>query len=71
MNQNIDAQDGKAQNGIDVRSLQIYTRAEFRPRADEFAMDTLDQLANRLHSLCNASFASVLTDEAKQLVGMQ
>ncbi len=71
MNQNIDAQEMKSHTGADVRSLQIFTRAEFRPEPEQFDLQDLDKISNHLHTLCNSQFSGILTDDAKQMVGMR
>lgn len=70
MNQNVDAQDAKTHTGMEVRSLQIFTRAEFRPEPEQFVVQDLDDIADQLHILCNGAFSSILTDSAKQMVGL-
>lgn len=71
MNQNVDAQDAKSHTGMDVRSLQIFTRAEFRPEPEQFVVGDLDVISNQLHVLCNEHFSSILTGAAKQMVGLE
>jgi uncharacterized protein (TIGR04255 family) len=71
MNQNIDAQDAKTHTGFDVRSLHLFTRAEFRPKPEQFDPKDLDEIANQLHSLCDTHFSSVLTAAAKRSVGLE
>lgn len=70
MNQNVDAQDAKTHTGALVRSLQIFTRAEFRPQPEQFRVEDLRAIADQLHVLCNFHFASILTDDAKNMVGL-
>lgn len=70
MNQNFDAQDGKTPTGTNVRSVQIFTRAEFRPRSGQFRVDGLEELAHELHILCNDRFYAALTEHARNMIGM-
>lgn len=71
VNQNVDAQDAKSHTGTDVRSIQIFTRAEFRPDPEQFTVEELEEVSNKLHTLCNRHFSLILTDSAKQMVGLR
>ena len=69
VNQNFDAQDGQTPTGQEVRSIQILTKAEFRPRPEQFMVEDLAAIANQLHHVCNANFAASLTEDAKKMIG--
>ncbi|WP_289155608.1 TIGR04255 family protein [uncultured Salipiger sp.] len=71
VNQNFDAQDGQTPTGTDVRSLQILTKAEFRPKPDQFSVVDLEVIVKQLHDICNERFSSVLTDDAKKMIGLE
>lgn len=71
MNQNVDAVDGKTHTGSDVRSIQIYTRAEFRPEPNQFVTSDLEAIFDQLHTLCNEHFSSIISESARSMVGMR
>lgn len=70
INQNFDAQQGKSPSQKDVRSLQIYTKAEQRADGTEVDISDLDANFNHMHLRCNAIVAAALSREMATRVGL-
>ncbi|WP_420861935.1 TIGR04255 family protein [Algirhabdus cladophorae] len=72
VNQNVDAQDGSFQvDGPAVRSLQVYTKTDLRPRDYENGYEGLRPAMNAMHVKSKQLVYDILTPDMRQRIGME
>jgi uncharacterized protein (TIGR04255 family) len=70
VNQNIDAQEGRAPGGRPTRQVQVYTKVERRAISSDLAWEGLPEILVPMHRRCNQVFASILTPEYVTRMGL-
>ena len=72
INQNVDAQDGRARNDATaVRNLQIYTKTDLRPKEYENGYEGLRSAMSAMHVKSKTLVCDILTPDMRQRIGME
>ena len=72
INQNVNAQDGRFENGDSVvRNLQIYTKTDLRPKEYENGYEGLRSAMNEMHVKSKTLVYDILTLDMRQRIGLE
>ena len=72
INLNVDAQDGRFKNDAPaVRSLQIYTKTDLRPKEYENGYEGLRSAMSAMHVKSKTLVYDILTPDMRQRIGME